>query len=180
MQTIALDLDDGLGLVFPRPMAVVPIIVNNNRYKLVYRCQLRCTVSYLTPRERILRVAWRLRDGDRMASCSQPLYYLLKSEARGRRLAMRDSDSLLPFYHFRNLYSISIHIACMLNTKGTFEWLIHHDDVSYALAYWLNTCQVSLVDCQLSLSRRLRYRERSFSLTGEYLMGPAPSRSFAI
>jgi len=42
----------------------------------------------------------------------------------------------------------------------------------------VNTCQVSLY-YQLSLFRRL-YRERSFSLTGKYLIGTAPSRSFVI
>lgn len=65
----------------------------------------------------------------------------------------------------------------MLDMKSTFEWLMYHVDVLYAF--------IELTRAKLPLSPvtslpAVHHRERSFSLTGEYLMGPAPLRLFTI
>lgn len=106
---------------------------NTDICKLVCQRQLWSTISYLTFRTDItycMKV-----DGD-MTSYSQPLYHLLKSEARKTMrcktvIVLYETFAILSLSQSKS-YSISIHIASMLDTKNTFEWLIYHD-VLYAL-----------------------------------------------
>lgn len=87
------------------------------------------------------------------------MYVIYLSQKRERRLAMQDSDSsawknraILSLSRSKS-YSTSIYIASVLGTKNTFKWLIYHDDILYASAYRVNTCQVSSLS-PVSLPRR--------------------------